>query len=80
MSLLEINTGGVSRGYRTTPYPALFLLREWKAMGGRIILTSDSHSASTIVSGYGQAAELARAAGFERSSILTRSGPVECPL
>ena len=80
VSLLEINTGGVSRGYRTTPYPALFLLREWKAMGGRIILTSDSHSASTIVSGYGQAAELARAAGFERSSILTRSGPVECPL
>ena len=80
VSLLEINTGGVSRGYRTTPYPALFLLREWKAMGGRIILTSDSHSASTIVSGYGQAVELARSAGFERSSILTRSGPVECPL
>ena len=79
-SLLEINTGGVSRGYRTVPYPALFLLREWKAMGGRIILTSDSHSTATIVSGYGQAAELARAAGFERSSILTRSGPVECPL
>ena len=79
-SLLEINTGGVSRGYRTVPYPALFLLREWKAMGGKIILTSDSHSADTIVSGYGQAAELARAAGFERSTILTRSGPVECSL
>ena len=79
-SLLEINTGGVSRGYRTVPYPALFLLREWKAMGGKIILTSDSHSADTIVSGYGQAAELARAAGFARSTILTRSGPVECSL
>ena len=25
-TLLEINTGGVSRGYRTEPYPALFLL------------------------------------------------------
>ena len=79
-TLLEINTGGMARGYRDAPYPALFLLREWRAMGGRIILTSDSHSTATIVSGYGQAAELARAAGFERSSILTRSGPVECPL
>lgn len=33
-TLLEINTGGVARGYRTAPYPALFLLREWRAMGG----------------------------------------------
>lgn len=79
-SLLEINTGGVSRGYRTAPYPALFLLREWKAMGGKIILTADSHSADTIVAGYGQAAELAKAAGFEKTTLLTLSGPVECPL
>lgn len=33
-TLLEINTGGVARGYRTAPYPALFLLREWRAVGG----------------------------------------------
>ena len=79
-SLLEINTGGVSRGYRTTPYPALFLLREWKNMGGKIILTSDSHSVDTIVSGFGQAAELAKAAGFAESVLLTRRGPVGCPL
>lgn len=39
-TLLEINTGAMSRGYRDTPYPAPFLLREWRAMGGRIILTA----------------------------------------
>ena len=33
-------------------------------MGGKIILTSDSHSVDSIVSGYGQAADLAKAAGF----------------
>ena len=79
-TLLEINTGGVSRGYRTEPYPALFLLREWRAMGGRIILTSDSHNADTVVYGYAQAAELARAAGFASSTLLTMGGAVECPL
>lgn len=79
-TLLEINTGAVSRGYRTAPYPALFLLREWRAMGGRVILTSDSHSADTVVYGYAQSAALARAAGFERSTLLTAAGAVECPL
>ena len=79
-TLLEINTGGVSRGYRTAPYPALFLLREWHAMGGSIILTADAHSTDTLVFGYDQAAELAKAAGFSHCTLLTCSGPVACPL
>ena len=62
-TLLEVNTGAISRGYRDTPYPAVFLLREWRGMGGQIILTADAHSPETVVYGYGQAAELARAAG-----------------
>ncbi|MDY3281500.1 PHP domain-containing protein [Dysosmobacter sp.] len=79
-TVLEINTGGMARGYRDAPYPALFLLREWRSMGGRVILTSDSHSASTIVYGYDQAAALARAAGFDRCVLLTARGFDECPL
>lgn len=79
-TLLEINTGGMARGYRDAPYPALFLLKEWRAMGGRIILTSDSHSVDTIVYGYDQAAAAAKAAGFEKSTILTLDGVKECTL
>ena len=79
-TLLEINTGAMSRGYRKEPYPALFLLAEWKRMGGRIILTSDSHSADTVLYGYGAAEELARAAGFAEAMLLTAHGPVSCPL
>ena len=33
-TLLEINTGAIFRGYRTTPYPAPVLLREGREMGG----------------------------------------------
>lgn len=73
-TLLEINTGGVARGYRTMPYPALFLLKEWRAMGGRVILTADAHNAGKILFGYEDASALARAAGFERASILTMDG------
>jgi histidinol-phosphatase (PHP family) len=80
VSLLEMNTGGVSRGYRAAPYPAPFLLREWKEMGGRIILTADAHSADTVVSGYDQAAKAAKAAGFSASVLLTAAGLLECPL
>ena len=68
----------MARGYREAPYPALFLLREWRAMGGKIILTSDSHSADTILYGYDASITLAKAAGFDKTTILTLNGPVEC--
>ena len=79
-TLLEINTGGMARGYRDTPYPARFLLEEWHRMGGQVILTADAHTVSGLLYGYDQAAALARAAGYTTSILLTRSGPVLCPL
>ena len=79
-TLLEINTGAMARGYRAAPYPALFLLREWRSMGGRVILTADAHSADGVVFGYEQAAAHAKAAGFDRAALLTLSGVEECPL
>lgn len=44
----EINTGAISRGYRTTPYPSLDLINYIKEKGGKLILSSDSHSAENI--------------------------------
>ena len=79
-TLLEINTGGMARGYRDTPYPALFLLKEWRVMGGKIILTSDSHSTDTILYGYGDSIALAKAAGFTKSTLLTMNGRTACNL
>ena len=79
-TVLEVNTGAISRGYRSAPYPAQFLLEEWRSMGGHIILTSDSHSADTVVYGYGLAAQAAKAAGFTESVLLTEKGWRSCPL
>jgi len=45
----EINTGAISRGYRTKPYPAAFLQEYILKNGGRLIYSSDSHSADTLM-------------------------------
>ena len=44
----EINTGAISRGYRSEPYPARDLIDYIKSKGGTIVLSSDTHSAENI--------------------------------
>lgn len=72
--IFEINTGAMSRGYRTTPYPAPTLLRAMQERGCRICITSDSHSADTILHAFDQAVELAKSCGFRESWVLTKQG------
>lgn len=45
----EVNTGGMARGYMQTPYPKEDLLREIAKSGGKVILSSDSHSPDTLL-------------------------------
>jgi histidinol-phosphatase (PHP family) len=61
----EINTGAMSRGWRTTPYPADFILKYLVEKKGRIILTGDSHAAESITYGYKDAVEYARSCGVK---------------
>lgn len=79
--IFEINTGAISRGYRTSPYPSLFLLRTLRQRGGRICITSDAHSAAAVTCAFSQAAELAMACGFRETWVLGRSGfrPIGLP-
>lgn len=39
----EINTGAISRGYRSTPYPSAPILAYIKEHGGHLILSGDTH-------------------------------------
>ena len=70
----EINTGAMSRGWRTAPYPAPFLLKRLRELGCSIVLSSDSHSAHTLLSGFEDAAALAKACGFTEAEVFTESG------
>jgi histidinol-phosphatase (PHP family) len=46
--IVEINTGAISRGYKTTPYPQDFLIKRLIELKAPIILSSDSHSIDTL--------------------------------
>lgn len=48
----EINTGAISRGYRTTPYPSKPVWEYIKEKGGKFILSSDSHAKENIAFEY----------------------------
>lgn len=67
--LVEINTGAMSRGYRTTPYPSLDMLKYLHSLGGRITITSDCHRAEWIDFAFDQAINLAKSAGFREAYI-----------
>lgn len=50
--IFECNTGAVSRGYRTVPYPAPSLAGFLKQNGAAFIPSSDSHQAETRCFGF----------------------------
>ncbi len=78
--VLEVNTGGVYRGYRSDFYPSDALLAAWRKMGGRTTITADAHSTDSLTYGYDAAAEAAKRAGFETICTLTKVGFVETTL
>lgn len=78
--VLEINTGGVYRGYGSEYYPAPPLLRRWCELGGEVVLTADAHTADALTFDFDKAAAYARAAGFNRVLVLTAQGFVPCAL
>ena len=78
--LFEINTGAMSRGWRSAPYPAPFLLKHLAQKKGKAILTGDSHSAEALFFGYRDAVEYAASCGLKELYIY-RGGQFEaCPL
>lgn len=72
--IFEINTGGIFRGYRKTPYPARFILDALYENGAKIMINSDSHSVDSIDFHFDEALALAKEVGFQRISILGADG------
>lgn len=72
--ICEINTGAMSRGYRSAPYPAPALLRAMRERNIPICVTGDSHSAAALLYAFPQAIELARSCGYREKMVLTKEG------
>ena len=77
---IEMNSGGINRGYRTAPYPGPALLRHIRALGGEIIINSDAHAAEHLDGGFDLCVQAALACGFDHALRLRSGGFVEVAL
>ena len=70
----EVNTGAISRGYRTTPYPSKPLLAELKRRKFGVVITTDCHNSDWLDCHYKESIDLLREAGYRERYILTKTG------
>ena len=68
--LFEINTGAIARGYRTTPYPAPFILQEIKRIGARVIISSDCHNKDMLDCGFADCIKILKAQNINEAFVL----------
>lgn len=70
----EVNTGAISRGYRTTPYPMISLIKELKRKNFGAIISSDCHDARYLDTGFSLARDILAECGFKERYILKKDG------
>ena len=68
--IFELNTGAIARGYRKTPYPAYFLIKEMRAAGVEVVVTSDCHDMTKLSCGFDVARELLESAGYDHTLVF----------
>ena len=78
--VFEVNTGAISRGYRTAAYPSDEILYQLKQEDARLILSSDSHHADTLTTHFEETRRRLYDIGFRQTYTLTDEGFVPIPL
>jgi histidinol-phosphatase (PHP family) len=68
--VIEVNTGGMARGYATQPYPSWHILKEILKMKLPVTLTSDSHKAEDLDFAFAETAKRLHNMGVVEISCL----------
>ncbi|MBR3796219.1 MAG: histidinol-phosphatase [Clostridia bacterium] len=68
--IFEVNTGAISRGYRTTPYPSKELLGKLHEMGAKVTVSADAHHVTGVTCAFDLAEKMVKDAGFEEIWVL----------
>lgn len=76
----EVNTGAIARGYRTTPYPSAFIMKELNRLGFKPLISSDCHNRENLDCHFRESAELLKQCGFTQLHILTNNGFKAIPI
>lgn len=77
---LEINTGAINKPGVHRIYPSKFILKYANKIGAKIVISSDSHAAKTLNSGFENAACLAKECGYKTAYKLSETGFCEFDL
>lgn len=72
--LFEVNTGCVGRGHRSTPYPQMEILREFRNCGFGAVISSDCHKKEFLDCNFADAEKMLLAAGFTHIFVLSDEG------
>lgn len=75
-SVIELNTGAISRGYRDMPYPSEELLYIINRRNGNITINGDSHAINTIDFWFKEAIDLLKDIGF-KEILVFKNGKFE---
>jgi histidinol-phosphatase (PHP family) len=78
--ILEINTGGKSRGKSDSFYPSTWILREAYGLGIPVTISSDAHCVAQIDAMFPEAVETVKEAGYTTKKVLLRGIWQEVPL
>ncbi len=77
---IEMNTGAIAKGIRSTPYPAPFLLRRVLENGGEVVLSADAHRADTIDCYFRECVAQLKQIGFDHIAQRTAAGWQRVPI
>lgn len=69
-TIVEVNTGGISRGYISEPYPSLWILKKCRQLGIPVMITSDAHNPEHLDASYDLALACLKEAGYDEQYIL----------
>lgn len=78
--IVEINTGGISRGYTKDMYPSFWIISLMHEMGIPVILNSDAHHPDWIDTYFTEAIKILSSAGYKSRHILLDGKWQEVPL
>ena len=70
----EVNTGGIARGWRKTPYPNDYLLTLLREQGGEVLINSDSHHPDNLDFFFPESVDILRSLGYDHVSLLGNGG------
>ena len=79
-AVLEVNTGGIARGYVKHPHPSPWVFKDCQKLGIPIMLNSDAHSPIYINSYFKEVIPMLLEAGFKDQRIILNGAWVNVSL